>query len=974
MGPIRVDVLGAVRVGCDGSQLEGPDLGGRRCRIALAALALHRHPVSASRLADIIWAGEPPTTWAAALRNVIRDLRAALAHIGLGEQSLVVTASAGYGLAPHETDLDAAERDTAAAEQALADQRPAEALRLAEPFGRLRGDDLLPGEDGAWLYPHRAALDVVRARALGVIVVAAGRRGDHHRAIAAARTLVEDDPVDERGYRLLIAALDRAGDRSGVAQAYERCRSVLADQLGVDPSAETVELYLRALRSDSLPPGTRLPTPAGAFVGRGVDLDQLVAAIDRPGCVSVVGRGGVGKTRLALEAARRARRNREVRWIGLGTVTDDQLVAAQLALEFGVDPGAGPVEALGDQLAPLGRTLLVLDSCEEIADGVATLVADLLADCPLLTVLATSRHPLGADSERTLELAPLTDPELSVALLRTRVKENGRDLPGDRTSQDLLRAAAIRCAGLPLALELVAAQLVDMSLADLVEGLPAAGAADQLATLLQHSYELLDPAEAALFRRMAALAGPVSLPLLRAVATDGGQPPLRVTRMLRELAASGLIIADRSGPRWRYQQDDDVRRFAAGLLAESGEEPATLRRLATAIRALLPEDARAAPGPFAGAVTEVVGSLRALLTACLDGRLDRTIGVELAFRLHRYWAATAVAEGRFWLARLLDGAAADRWTALAWFAHGYLVYWAGDAVAAAPALAQAVDRLRGVDDSFAARALIYLAGITDDLDRGEQALAAIREAAELADRIGDANLYVGAAMGIGSVLAERGDPAAAEAALRALQACRELGNPEQLAATLPTAAMICWQVGALQTARELAAEARPLLAPGARIARVVLMSVSAGIALADKDIPAAVEYGRVADTDASALGVDRELPMIRCLLARALLAAGDPAGARDRAAAAVTAAAGLSYPGPSALALETAAAVLEAGAGAGADAGFSSADRELLLANAAAIRARGNRPVPAPLAVTGAAVAGCPDIDAARARALELLN
>ena len=562
MGPIRIDVLGAVSVSTPAGRLEGLDLGGRRSRVALVALALHPHPLSGSRLADIVWAGEPPATWVAALRNVIRDLRTALDRIGLGEQQLVVTAPAGYGLAPHDTDIDTAEREIGRAERALADQRPDEALRLAEPAGRVRGDDLLPNEDAPWLHPHRAALDAVRGRALEVITVAAGVRGDHHRAIAAARSMVEHDPVDERGYRLLIAALDRAGDRSGAAQAYERCRTALADELGIDPSAETVELYLKALRSDVLRPGTRLPNPFGALVGRVSELEAMAAAVDRPGCVSVVGRGGVGKTRLALEVARRARRSREVRWIGLGTVADDELVAAQLALELGADPGGDLTASIGDHLAPLGRTLLVLDSCEDVADGVATLVTTLVAECPALTVLTTSRHPLRVDLERTLDISPLSEPEQAVALLRVRARERGRELPDDRPSRELLDAIAARCGGLPLALELVAAQLVEMSVADLADELPAPGESDRLTTLLRHTYDLLDPAEAGLFRRMSALAGPVSLPFLRAVATDAQLPPLRVTRILRELSAAGLIVADRSGPRWHYELDDDVRRFA----------------------------------------------------------------------------------------------------------------------------------------------------------------------------------------------------------------------------------------------------------------------------------------------------------------------------------------------------------------------------------------------------------------------------
>lgn len=318
MDPIRIDVLGAVSVSAAEGRVVGPDLGGRRCRVALVALALHRLPVPAARLADIVWSGRPPPTWAAALRNVVRDLRGALDHIGLSEQQLVVTAPAGYGLAPHETDLQLAEADTVRAEQALADERPDEALRLATPASQLRGEDLLPAEDAEWLHPHRDALDALRARALGVIAMAAGLHGEHHRAIAAARTMVEDDAVDERGYRLLIKALDRAGDRAGVAQAYERCRAALADQLGVDPSPDTVELYLAALRSDSLPPETRLPRPVGAFVGRLDELETVGAELERPGCLTIVGRGGVGKTRLALEASWQARRRQEVRWVSLG--------------------------------------------------------------------------------------------------------------------------------------------------------------------------------------------------------------------------------------------------------------------------------------------------------------------------------------------------------------------------------------------------------------------------------------------------------------------------------------------------------------------------------------------------------------------------------------------------------------------------------------------------------------------------------
>ena len=119
-----------------------------------------------------------------------------------------------------------------------------------------------------WLLPFRATIDRMREQAQEFVVQAAAAAGDHQRAVTTARTLVTERPLSERSHRLLIGALDGAGDRAGAVRAFEQCRTVLADQLGVDPSAETVDVYLRALRSSASPPGTRLPAATGGFVGR----------------------------------------------------------------------------------------------------------------------------------------------------------------------------------------------------------------------------------------------------------------------------------------------------------------------------------------------------------------------------------------------------------------------------------------------------------------------------------------------------------------------------------------------------------------------------------------------------------------------------------------------------------------------------------------------------------------------------------
>ena len=158
-----------------------------------------------------------------------------------------------------------------------------------------------------------------------------------------------------------------------------------------------------------------------------------------------------------------------------------------------------------------------------------------------------------------------------------------------------------------------------------------------------------------MFRRFAVLDGIVGLPLIKQVVATTDIAPVRVIRLLRELTASGLLVVDSTGPRWLYHQDDDVRRFAREQLAESGEGDRDVRGLAERHPVVLPDDPRSPPSGFEERITDVRGSVRSLLSAAVAGDVDRGAGLEIAFRLHRYWASTNVAEGRFWLSRLLAG-------------------------------------------------------------------------------------------------------------------------------------------------------------------------------------------------------------------------------------------------------------------------------------------------------------------------------
>jgi predicted ATPase len=800
-----------------------------------------------------------------------------------------------------------------------------------------------------------------------LVVKSAGAIGDHHRASEAGRRALAASPLDERAHRMLIRALHRGGDRAGVVLAYEACRQALADQLGVDPAPETVEVYLSAIGAGGSSAAARLPPRSSAFFGRDVELAALAAASGESGLVTIGGPGGVGKSRLAVEVAAGAEFAGGKYWVSLAPVSQDELVASTVAVAVGLPVGTGdPAVLVAGYFAPIGRALLVLDGCEAVVDGTASLAASLLALCPTLSVLVTSRVPLAVEGELVIGVEPLPAVALpfvtvpvaadlaaspQVLLLADRVRAGGGRLELSQAALPFVAELCRRCGGLPLALELAAAQLAIMSVPDLLDHLPdlVASGQDWLRGVALSSYELLDGDEAAVFRRFGVLDGYVALPLVRDVVADEVIPPVRIVRILRELTARGLLAVDKSGPRWRYHQDDDLHRLACELLESGDEAGPVMERLAAAVLSAAPADPGAPPEPYLESVTEVLPQVRSLLAAAIDGRLSPSTGLELGFRLHRYWAATNVAEGRFWLSRLLasapagasSAASAGDWLAHAAYALGYLSYWSGDTAVAVRELEFAVELLGGRTDVYAARALIYLGGLADDLDQGDEALSYVRRAIEATRPFG-ADLQVAAVIGMGCVLAERADPAASGFAVEAISLCRQAGSSGQLAATLPTAAMVCWQVGDLARAREYVAEATPLLAGSRRIARVVLLSVAAGMALAEGDLAAAMEIGTVAETEASDLGIERELPLIRCVLARALLASGDVAGAAAKAVQAVRAARALTFTFPLAICLETAALVCLSDP-SGAEAG------QILLDEAAVIRERGQRPGPATL-------------------------
>jgi DNA-binding SARP family transcriptional activator len=312
---VRVNLAGRLQIQADGRTLDATHLPGRQGRVLLAYLvAEHGRPVPSEELAEALWGPAPPVTWRPALRGVISKVRAFLEAVELPADAMLTSASGCYQLTlPPGTmvDLELAAGQAGAAERALDAGDPEGAMAAAGAARALADQPLLPSEDGAWLDRRRAALREVLVRSLELLVdaaVAAGRP-----AVPAAVELVALEPFRESAHLRLLRAHAAAGDRGEALRAYDRCRRLLADELGIDPSPELETAYLDLLHAAFTPgerPAGAGPSP-GAVVGRGPELARLwtawgAARAGRRRAVLVGGEAGIGKSTLVAELGRLA--------------------------------------------------------------------------------------------------------------------------------------------------------------------------------------------------------------------------------------------------------------------------------------------------------------------------------------------------------------------------------------------------------------------------------------------------------------------------------------------------------------------------------------------------------------------------------------------------------------------------------------------------------------------------------------------
>jgi EAL domain-containing protein (putative c-di-GMP-specific phosphodiesterase class I)/DNA-binding SARP family transcriptional activator len=280
---VRVELLG--RIALHGTRTaSGGSLPGRRAELVFAYLAgEHHRVVSQDELADALWPEALPESWSAGLRGVVTEVRRFLEDAGLEPAEVLTTTRGGYRLQlPPDVvvDLDEARDELARARASLDAGDGAQAAVHGARSAELAQLSFLPNHDGDWVDGIRRELQSIHARALDVQVRGHRAAGDLAAAAAVAEQLVRADPFSEAGHQLRIRILGEAGDRAGAIKAYEHCRTVLAEELGVEPSAETEAALKAAVQAGAVrppvPPTAPPATPEGSGPPGLADLSVLV--------------------------------------------------------------------------------------------------------------------------------------------------------------------------------------------------------------------------------------------------------------------------------------------------------------------------------------------------------------------------------------------------------------------------------------------------------------------------------------------------------------------------------------------------------------------------------------------------------------------------------------------------------------------------------------------------------------------------
>lgn len=698
---LRLYLLGAFRLERNGALVSVP---GRKARALLAYLTLYPEQHTRERLAARFWDSASTTDARLSLRVTLNALRKLDPNLILADTDTVQL--------NHEAQLWSDVRTfTAQHQRTVKAGEPNEELLRPNPqalFALYRGD-LLPEFYEDWVLEERERLRQLYLDALLGLVEEYRSRSEYKLAIETAHKVLEMDRANERAHQHLMFCYVASGDRNAAVAQYLECERALREELAVEPARDTVALY-QWIRQAPAETGsnaarlTNLPLLPTSFIGRQREMTELKRLLGATRLLTLTGAGGSGKTRLAVQTATEFIDHYAdgVWWVELARVQEGALVASTVARALGVIENRDEpllvslVRALRDR-----QMLLVLDNCEHLVSAAAHLIAELLAQCPRLHILATSRTPLGLNDE-TLFRTPLLELPLqenttvaeelvrveSVRLFVERARASSSQFElTDASAQGAARIVR-RLEGIPLAIELAAARARIMPVQEIERALDhrfrvlgggmtvRTAHHETLQMLIDWSYDLLKTPDKLVLQRLAAFRGGATLDAVVAVAYGNtstappadvvslfAEPVPIVAGLLRGLADHSLININRGAEPVRYEMLETIREYADEKLNSGGEAvPIRTRHLDFFV-----EWVRTAETFLTGPEQKVwfdrldadAENIRtALAWAGQAGHTEQAL--DLSSNLWRYWWTRGyLREGRGWLDTALRMPGAD---------------------------------------------------------------------------------------------------------------------------------------------------------------------------------------------------------------------------------------------------------------------------------------------------------------------------
>jgi predicted ATPase/DNA-binding SARP family transcriptional activator len=717
----------------------------RRVLVALAVVGGAVLPIDA--LAEAVFGLDAVTNQRIRLQNHVSRLRKRLGP------TAIVTEPRGYRLGPgcrldcarFEEIVTSAQRTDSAARPTARPWAEALALWHGPPFDELSD----------WPLARTAAVRLEELRRVAEEEHAAALIGDGRSAQPAGQleTLVADEPLRERRWALLMMAMYRTGRQTEALRVFERARTTLVDHAGVSPGPDLVELHRRILVQDprlltdtDLPAvrstdgepfvspnaspsqpiedstvarRSNLPVPADTFVGRERELERLRNALEVHRLVTVLAVGGMGKTRLALEAATRAPGFVDGTWlVELGSVqnSSDVVHAVASTLRLRLAPGAEPTDQVAEWCSS-ADALIILDTCEHVLEGVARLAAAILARGSTTTMLATSREALIVAGEHVMPLGPLAGPDDAdelgdaVRLLVERVSAERPDFDHN-VHGTALGEICRRLDGMPLAIELAAARMRSLTPTALVERLDerfrlltggrrtATERNKTLRATVDWSYDLLTPRQRWLFERLSVFTGSFDLDDVAAIAEDeprgvddSAETDVEVIDLLGELVDRSLVVASNAEPPYRLLET--LRSYGNERLEAARNSDAVREIHASWFYAKAAKAARDICGPAEHAVYHaLMAQLREYraATAWAVDHHQHDLAVALAASVLRTTWLRAEILGAGFAPDIPDDAPVSDHTGSwqRWLKSAYLQFEVGDLGAADDALSQAL--------------------------------------------------------------------------------------------------------------------------------------------------------------------------------------------------------------------------------------------------------------------------------------------